>query len=59
MHRNCLLKHSIERQIRMRRRGRRCKQILDHLKENRIYQKLKDDALEHIEELTLEEAIYL
>jgi hypothetical protein len=59
MHRNCLLKPSIERQIKKRRRGRRCKQILDNLKENRRYQKLKDEALEYTGELTLKKAMEL
>jgi len=33
--------------------------MLDNLKENRRYQNLKDEALEHTGELTLEEAMDL
>jgi len=48
--RNCLLKDvvegKIERRIEVtRRRGRRCKQLLDHLKETWGYWKLKEEAL--------------
>jgi hypothetical protein len=44
--RNCLLKHIIEAKIKGRiyttgRQGRRCKQLLDDLKETREYWKLK------------------
>jgi hypothetical protein len=45
LRRNCLLKHIIEGKIRgTRRRGRRCKQLLDDLKEARRYWKLKEEA---------------
>ena len=48
--RNCLLKHVIERKIEERievtgRRGRRCKQLLDDLKEKRGYWRLREEAL--------------
>jgi hypothetical protein len=43
--RNCLLKHIIEgKTSRTRRRGRRCKQLLDDLKEARKYCKLMEEA---------------
>jgi hypothetical protein len=50
LRRNCLLKHVIEgklegRREMMGRRGRRCKQLLDYLKEKRRYWKLKEEAL--------------
>jgi hypothetical protein len=49
--RNCLLKHIIEGKIEERievmgRRGGRCKQLLDDLKEKRGYCKLKEEALD-------------
>jgi hypothetical protein len=49
--RNCLLKHVIERKVEGRiemtgRRRRRCKQLLDDLKEKRRYWKLKGEALD-------------
>jgi hypothetical protein len=49
--RNCLLKHVIEGNIERRievtgRRGRRCKRLLDDLKETRGYWKLKEEALD-------------
>jgi hypothetical protein len=49
--RNCLLKHVIEGKIEekvegVRRRGRRCKQLLDDVKEKRRYWKLKEEALD-------------
>jgi hypothetical protein len=49
--RNCLLKHIIEGKIEGRievtvRQGRRCKQLLDVLKEKRGYWKLKEEALD-------------
>jgi hypothetical protein len=52
LHRNCLLKHVIEGKIEGRTemmggRGRRRKQLLDDLKENRRYWKLKEEALDH------------
>jgi len=38
LRKNCLLKHAIERNIEVtRRRERRCKQLLDDLRENKIY----------------------
>jgi hypothetical protein len=51
LRRNCLLKHVIEGKIRGRiyvtgRRGRRCKQLLDDLKEMSGYVKLKEEALD-------------
>jgi len=47
LHRNCLLKHVIEGKKEERievtgRRERRCKQLLNDLKENRGYWKLKE-----------------
>jgi hypothetical protein len=49
--RNCLLKHLVERKIEgvyvRGRRGRRRKQPLDDVKENREYCKFKDEALDH------------
>jgi hypothetical protein len=47
---NCLIKHVTEGKIEgrievMGRRGRRCKQLLDDLKERRGYWKLKEEAL--------------
>jgi hypothetical protein len=49
--RNCLLKHVIEGKLEgriemMGRRGRRCKQLLDDLKEKGRYWKLKKEALD-------------
>jgi hypothetical protein len=51
LRRNCLLKHVIEGKVEgriemTRRRGRRRKQLLDDLKENRRYWKLKEEALD-------------
>jgi hypothetical protein len=51
--RNCLLKHVIEGKLEGRiemtgRRGRRCRQLLDDLKEIRKYWKLKEEALDRI-----------
>jgi hypothetical protein len=51
LRRNCLLKHVIEGKLEGRiemtgRRGRRCKQLLDDLKEKRRYWKLKEEALD-------------
>jgi ribosomal 50S subunit-associated protein YjgA (DUF615 family) len=47
LRRNCLLKHVIEGKIeRMRRRGRRCKQLLDDLEKTRRYWILKEEALD-------------
>jgi hypothetical protein len=53
LRRNCLLKHVIEGKIDGRiemigRRGRRCKQLLDDIKEKRRYCKLKEEALDRI-----------
>jgi len=50
LRKNCLLKHFIKRQIVGRihvkgRRGRRCEQLLNELKENGKYWKLKKEAL--------------
>jgi hypothetical protein len=45
LRRNCLLSHIIEGKIRgTRRRGKRCKQLLDDLKEASRYCKLKEEA---------------
>jgi hypothetical protein len=51
LRRNCLLKHVIVGKLEGRteitgRRGRRRKQLLDDLKEKRIYWKLKEEALD-------------
>jgi hypothetical protein len=51
LHRNCLLKHAIEGKLEERiemtgRRERRRKQLLDRLKEKRIYWKLKEEAID-------------
>jgi hypothetical protein len=47
VHRKCLLNHVTEGKIkRMRRGGRRLKQPLDDLKENRRYWHLKEKALD-------------
>jgi hypothetical protein len=51
--RNCCLKHVIEGKIKGRievtgRRGRRRKKLMDDLKENRGYWKLKEEALVRI-----------
>jgi hypothetical protein len=53
LHRNCLLKQVIEGKLEGRiemtgRRGRRCKQLLDDLKEKRRYWKLKEEALDRV-----------
>jgi hypothetical protein len=43
---NCLLKHASEEQIEGTRiQGRRCKQLLDDLKETRRYWNLKEEVL--------------
>jgi hypothetical protein len=52
LRRNCLLKHVAEEKIEGNievtgRRGRRCKQLLDDLKETRGYWKLKGEELDH------------
>jgi hypothetical protein len=52
LRRNWLLKHVIERKIEgpiemRRRRGRRRKKLLDGLKEETEYWKLKEDPLDH------------
>jgi hypothetical protein len=48
LHRNCLLKLMIEGKIRgIRRWGRRHKQLLDDLEEERRYLKLKEEAQDH------------
>jgi hypothetical protein len=51
LRRNCLLKHVIEGKLEGRieltgRRGRKRKQLLDDLKENKRYWKLKEEALD-------------
>jgi hypothetical protein len=52
LRRNCVLKHIMEgktqeRTVVMRRRGRRCKQQVDGLKETRGHCKFKLEALVH------------
>jgi len=49
--RNCLLKQVIEGKIKgvvevAKRRGRRCKKLLDDLKDRRGYSHLKEEALD-------------
>ena len=51
LRRNCFLKHVTEEKIEGRievtgRRGRRHKQLLDDLKERRVFSKLKKEALD-------------
>ena len=51
LRRNCLLKQVIEGKIMgemevTRRRGRRCKKVLDDLKDRRGYSHLKEEALD-------------
>jgi hypothetical protein len=48
-HRSCLLKHTIEGELKGmgRQRRRRSKHLLDDLKEMRQYWKLKQEALDH------------
>jgi len=51
LHRKCLLKHVIDGKLEgrievMGRRERRCKQLLDDLKEKRGYCKLRKEALD-------------
>jgi len=51
LRRNCLLKQIIEGKIKgemevTRRRGRRCRKLLDDLKEKRGYSHLKEEALD-------------
>jgi hypothetical protein len=53
LRRNCLLKEVIEGNIKgqievTRRRGRRCKQLLDDLGDRRGYSHLKEEALDRI-----------
>jgi hypothetical protein len=53
LRRNCLLKQVIEGKIKgqievTRRRGRRCKKLLDDLWDRRDYSHLKEEALDHI-----------
>jgi hypothetical protein len=53
LRRNCLLKHAIEGKIKgemevRKRRGRRCKKLLDDLKERRGYTHLKEEALDRV-----------
>ena len=58
--RNCLLKHVIEGKMKETRRGGIRKQLLDGLKETRVYWKLKEGALDALcRELALEEAMVL
>jgi hypothetical protein len=48
LRRNCLLKHIIEGKIEGKRRsGRRCKHLLDDLKEKRRYWNLKGEELDY------------
>jgi gamma-glutamyl:cysteine ligase YbdK (ATP-grasp superfamily) len=51
LHMNCLLKHVMEENVENRievtkRRGRRCKELMDDLKKMRKYDKLKEEALD-------------
>jgi len=50
LHRNCLLKQVIEGKVKgemeVTRRGRRCKKLLDDLKDRRGYSHLKEEALD-------------
>ena len=51
LRRNCLLQQVIERKIKgqievTRRRGRKCKKLLDDLKDRRGYCQLKEEALD-------------
>jgi hypothetical protein len=51
LHRNCILKHVIERKIKGRvevkgRRGRRSNWLLEDLKETRGYRKLQEETLD-------------
>jgi hypothetical protein len=51
-HRNCILNHVIKGKTEgktdvTRRRARRCKKLLDKLKEGKGYWKLKKEALDH------------
>jgi hypothetical protein len=49
LRRNCLLQHVLEGEIKGRVEmygSRRCKQLLDDLKEDRGYWKLKEEALD-------------
>jgi len=51
LRRNCLLKQVIEGKIKgqievTRRKGRRCKKLLDYLKDRRGYCELKEEALD-------------
>jgi hypothetical protein len=57
--RNSLPKHVTDGKIQVRkRRGRRCKQLLDDVKEKRRYWILKEEAVDRFyEELALEEAV--
>ena len=53
LRRNCLINHAIEGKTEGRmevteRRRRRCRQLLDDLKEKRRYWELKEEALYHI-----------
>ena len=52
LRRNCLLKQVIEGKIKgkmevAKRRGRRCKKLLDDLKDRTGYSHLKEEALDH------------
>jgi hypothetical protein len=51
LHRNCLLKQVNERRIkggdRSDRKTRRCRKLLDDLRERRGYYHLKEEALDH------------
>jgi hypothetical protein len=51
LRRNCLLRHVIEGKIKggvevTGRRGRKCRKLLDYLKENRGYSHLKEETLD-------------
>jgi hypothetical protein len=47
LRRNCLLKHVIEAKVEgTRKRGRKCKQLLDDVEEKTKYWNLKEEALD-------------
>ena len=61
LRKNCLLKHIIEGKVEVKgRRGRRCKQLLDDVKETRGNWKLKEETLDPLcGDLTVEETMDL
>jgi hypothetical protein len=59
LRRNCLLKHVIEEKIQgITKRGRKRKQLLDDLKEKRIYWNLKEKALDRTLWITRFRSVY-